>query len=339
MGQNFKTSTLNFTFLYFNDKGEMIKLTLKMDKMSLKIGENAYFEHILIPNDQSFIWRIDDYPWRKNVWNYHPEVEIHLIRESSGICYIGDYIGNFEPGHLVMIGSNLPHNWITLPADGKLIEKRDIVVQFDPETFVRASSLIPELSGLKPLFNRATLGLEIMGKDAKACALILEKIGRHNGLKRIALMSELLASIAEASNVRTLATQRFALGTRAERPKDLRRLEAALNFMQEHYLSSPKISQVASVVGMSEAAFSRFFKAHTGNSFTDHLTILKIWTAKKLLRDTDIAVTEICYEAGFRNVSNFNRMFSRHANLKPSEYRKAARQIAPDREEANSVGL
>jgi len=307
--------------------------------MPLKTGENVYFEHISIPDDQSFIWRIDDYPWRRNVWNYHPEIEIHLIRASSGICYIGDYIGNFEPGHLIMIGSNLPHNWITLPADGKLIEKRDIVVQFDPTSFVRASSLIPELQELKALFNRATLGLEFMGEDANACAHILEEIGRHNGLKRIALMSELLASMAEARNVRTLATQRFASGTRAERPKDLRRLEGALNYMQEHYLSSPQISQVASVAGMSEAAFSRFFKAQTGNTFTDHLTILKVWTAKKLLRETDITVTEICYEAGFRNVSNFNRMFSRHAKLKPSEYRKAARQIAPDREETGSDGL
>jgi AraC-like DNA-binding protein len=309
----------------------MAKIALGMSDMSLETGENAYFEHISIPDDHSFIWRIDDYPWRRNVWNYHPEIEIHLIRASSGICYIGDYIGNFEPGQLIMIGSNLPHNWISLPADGKLIEKRDIVVQFDPTSFVRAINLIPELQELRSLFNRATLGLEFMGEDAKTCAHILEKIGRHRGLRRIALMSELLASMADASNVRTLATQRFASGIRTEGTKDLQRIERALNYMQEHYLSSPRIGMVASFVGMSEAAFSRFFKIQTGNTFTDHLTILKIWSAKNLLRDSDLSVTEICYEAGFRNVSNFNRMFLRHAKLKPSDYRKAARQIAPDR--------
>lgn len=296
--------------------------------MTKKNTENAYFEHISIPEGQSFLWRTDDYPWRRNVWNYHPEIEIHLIRKSSGLCYIGDHIGNFEPGHLVMVGSDLPHNWITLPADGELIENRDIVVQFDPSTFSRARKFFPELGGLAPLFDKAKLGLEFLGQDAKTCAEILEEIGKHDGLKKIALMSELLAAMANAARVRTLATQRFAQGDRAGRTKDLKRLESALGYLQEHYLNSPRIDEVASFVGMSEGAFSRFFKAQTGNTFTDHIAILKIWTAKKLLRETDTAVTEICYEAGFRNVSNFNRLFAKHAQLKPSEYRKAARQMA-----------
>ena len=293
--------------------------------------DNSYFEHISIPNEQSFLWRVDDYPWRRNVWNYHPEIEIHLIRKSAGLCYVGDFIGNFEPGHLVMVGSNLPHNWITLPADGRLIKDRDLVVQFNPNSFIGASNLIPELQELRILFETAKLGLEFLGEDAAVCARLLEAIGLYSGLRRLALLSELLGFMATAQNVRTLATQRYASDNRAGRTRDLRRLENALNYMQKHYLNSPRIEEVATAVGMSETAFSRFFKVQTGNTYTDHLIILKIWTAKSLLRDTELAVTEICFEAGFRNVSNFNRMFSRHANLKPSEYRKAARQLAPNR--------
>jgi AraC-like DNA-binding protein len=294
----------------------------------MKNSDNAYFEHISIPVEQSFLWRIDDYPWRRNVWNFHPEVEIHLIRKSSGLCYIGDHIGNFEPGHIVIVGSNLPHNWITLPADGTLIEKRDIVLQFDPSSFVRASTLIPELRQVRSLFDKAELGLEFMGEDAKTCSAILEGMGSQTGLSRLASLSELLATMASAKNTRTLATQRFAQSDRTGRSKDLERLELALNYIQEHYLESPRIEDVSTVVGMSEGAFSRFFKTQTGNTFTDHLTILKIWTAKKLLSDSDMPVTEICFESGFRNVSNFNRMFAKHADMKPSEYRKARRQFS-----------
>ncbi len=295
--------------------------------MTLKSQQSAYFEHISVPSDQSFLWRMDDYPWRRNVWNYHPEIEIHLIRKSSGLCYIGDYIGNFEPGHLIMIGSNLPHNWITLPADGTLIKDRDIVVQFDPRSFIKVGRLIPELSELRLLFDNASVGLEFFGDDAKACRVILEEMEHQGGLRRIVLMLKLLAVMAAAKDIRPLATQRYTSVERAWRTSDLKRLERALNYMQEQYLVSPKIGEVATFVGMSDSAFSRFFKIQTGNTFTDHLTILKIWTAKQLLRDTEMSVTDICFDSGFRNVSNFNRMFSRYANLKPSEYRKAARQL------------
>ncbi|MEM8571038.1 MAG: AraC family transcriptional regulator [Pseudomonadota bacterium] len=298
-----------------------------MEKSPKTGDENAYYEHISIPDGASFLWRTDDYPWRRNVWNYHPEIEIHLIRKSSGLCYIGDYIGNFEPGHLLMVGSDLPHNWITLPADGKLIHRRDVVVQFHPDSFLNASKSIPELGSLQSLFAQAKLGLEFLGDDARACSEVLEEIGQHKGLKRFALMMELLGMMLQATNVRTLVTQRFATGSRSGGEIGLRRLETALGYLQENYLESPRIEEVAGMVGMSEAAFSRFFKKQTGNTFTDHVTILKVWTAKQLLRDSDMPVTEICFESGFRNVSNFNRMFFKVASMKPSEYRKAARHF------------
>ncbi|TIT70054.1 MAG: AraC family transcriptional regulator, partial [Mesorhizobium sp.] len=40
------------------------------------------FEHIVTEASESFLWRLDDYPWERNVWNFHPEYEIHLLRKS-----------------------------------------------------------------------------------------------------------------------------------------------------------------------------------------------------------------------------------------------------------------
>ncbi|MGY3328150.1 hypothetical protein ACVILI_001167 [Mesorhizobium sp. USDA 4775] len=33
------------------------------------------FEHIVTEASDSFLWRLDDYPWERNVWNFHPEYE------------------------------------------------------------------------------------------------------------------------------------------------------------------------------------------------------------------------------------------------------------------------
>lgn len=286
--------------------------------------DDAHFEHINIPVDESFLWRLDDYPWSKNVWNYHPEFEIHLVRKSNGLCYVGDYIGNFEPGQLLMVGSNLPHNWVTLPAPKKLIHDRDIVLQFSTNSFLKLADIAPELNGLNVLFNRAALGLEFHGETAVKGAEILEQMKKFTGMRRFSAMLELLSLMHETSEVSELATNRFVTDFRPSSMEGLKKLELALTYIQENYLHNPKISEVANIVGMSESAFSRFFKNQTGNTYTDHLIELKIWTSKLLLRDTKTPITDICYEAGFLNISNFNRTFLLHTGMRPSDYRKAA---------------
>lgn len=289
--------------------------------------ENAQYEHIMIPEGESFLWRLDDYPWAKNVWNYHPEIEIHLVRKSSGLCYIGDYIGQFEAGHLSIVGSNLPHDWITLPLIDEQIPGRDIVLQFAPETFLKGQSIWPEMNKLSHFFERASLGIEILGETAVKCGRLLESMEKSVGLKRLSQMIELLTMMSESTETKTLATQRYVLEFKPSNSKELKNLEKALTYIQEHHRTDLNISEVAKVVGMSDSSFSRFFKAQTGNTYTDHITILRIWTAKKLLKETDNPITDICYEAGFSNISNFNRTFLRQTEMKPSAYRSAARNI------------
>ena len=49
-------------------------------------------------------------------WHHHDEYELHLIMATSGKVFVGDYIGHFQPGHLVLTGPRVPHNWITTDA-------------------------------------------------------------------------------------------------------------------------------------------------------------------------------------------------------------------------------
>ena len=88
------------------------------------------FESIVTDPSQSFKWHQHDCPSNIARWNYHPEYEIHLITRSHGRQFVGDYIGEFGPGNLVLAGSNLPHNWISDLKPGEVIEGRDIVIQF-----------------------------------------------------------------------------------------------------------------------------------------------------------------------------------------------------------------
>ena len=62
-------------------------------------------------------------------WHYHEELELHLIVATQGKAFVGDYIGPFAPGHLVLTGPMLPHNWLS-NADSAYCPLRDMVVQF-----------------------------------------------------------------------------------------------------------------------------------------------------------------------------------------------------------------
>ena len=70
-------------------------------------------------------------------WHYHEEYELHLITESSGKVFIGNYIGNFSPNSLILVGPNLPHNWISQIDKGEQIAIRDRVINFSPDFIER----------------------------------------------------------------------------------------------------------------------------------------------------------------------------------------------------------
>ena len=100
----------------------------------------------------------------------HPEVEIHLIRASRGLALIGDYVGAFEPGHLALVGSGLPHNWISDLAAGETVRGRDVVLQLDPQLVTELARQAPEFRQVQQLFRAADRGIEFTGATARAAA-------------------------------------------------------------------------------------------------------------------------------------------------------------------------
>jgi len=293
------------------------------------------FEHIITGIDESFLWRIDDYPWERNVWNFHPEFEIHLIRKGTGVAFVGDYIGAFSATYLTVIGSDLPHDWVTMTAPGEVIEGRDVVVQFHPDRIREAMKLLPEFAQLEDFFARAQRGLVFSGETLASGADLVERMGTQKGVARLALFLQLLDLLAGSTEYEVLSSPEYSPKLDAE---TLDALQRALVFIYRNFATDIRLSDVADLAGMSESTFSRFFKKNTGNTFTDHVNKLRIWQACKLLAETDMPITDICFEVGYMNISNFNRTFLRQHRMTPSAYRRLTPQrrslrgdvLAPD---------
>ncbi len=284
--------------------------------------DTPVFERVVTGESETFLWRRDDYPWERNVWNVHPEVEIHLVRNASGVVLVGDHIGPFEPGHLAMVGGGLPHDWVTPIRPGEVIPGRDIVVQFHPDRLLQAASLLPEIAEIRGLLGEADRGLAFHGETRRAAAMLMEGMGEAGGLERLALFFQLLKTLASSRERLSLSSDHFVPST------DHRTLDTAASafaFVVENFRQDISLSDLARHLGLSDSACSRFFKKSCGNSFTDYVAQLRIGQACKLLSETGMAVTEVCFEVGYLNLSNFNRVFRQQRGLTPSAYRRLAR--------------
>ena len=81
-------------------------------------------EVVQIGQGQSFTAWEHGWPYHTVRWHFHPELEIHHVVATSGHYYVGDFIGEFGPGNLVLCGPNLPHNWVSHLAPGDTVPER-----------------------------------------------------------------------------------------------------------------------------------------------------------------------------------------------------------------------
>lgn len=288
------------------------------------LGMRANREVIPPDPDHSVRWHEHDYPSPLARWNYHPEYEIHLIRKGTGKFIVGDHIGTFEAGHVSLIGSGLPHDWVSDLVPGQVLKRRDAVIQFDGKWIEQAASVLPEMAEVKPLLEQSARGIEFLGRSAETAAASIEAMGASTRLGRLHHLMELFAILARAPQEerRYLAEEWFRpeLDSQAAAVVDI-----VLEYVFNNHAGSVKMSDAAALVGMTEPTFSKYFKRSTGQNFSDLIRKLRLAHARRLLELSEKPISEICHDVGFSNLSNFNRHFLKDAGETPRQYRQRVR--------------
>ncbi len=252
-------------------------------------------------------------------WHFHHEFELHLIVASEGKVFVGDHVGEFAPGHLVLIGPGLPHNWISQTQSDTIVEMRDGVIQFR-ETLVQSmAAFAPELNLVLPMLERAQHGIEFRESLCDEAVNWFEDLISSQGVRRIGLLLEILERLSREREYQLLSTA--ALNSN-KNISQVGKLERAMDHIKQYHDSSINIDSVADLIGMSNSSFSHYFTKATGSSFSQFLNCVRISHACELLSGTDQQITEICYTVGFNNVANFNRRFRMQKGMTPREYRK-----------------
>lgn len=289
---------------------------------ALKQRIQPEFEWVDQQGDESIRYLEHGYPSPLVRWHYHEEYELHLITATSGKVFVGDYIGNFAPNSLILVGPNLPHNWISQIDRGESVELRDRAINFSQEMIRACEAVFPEALSLAPFWQRAQYGIEFLNaSDIPEAVALFEEIAASTGFRRLTRFLALIELLAAMDDYRVLSSSTY-LPITDERI--LNRLNQAVNYIFEHYQTSISLEEVAELVKMSPTYFSKFFKKATGHRFIEFVNTLRINKACERLAHSDEAITEICFQVGFNNIANFNRRFFAVKKMTPSEYRKAS---------------
>jgi AraC-like DNA-binding protein/quercetin dioxygenase-like cupin family protein len=252
--------------------------------------------------------------------HYHPEFELNMVLNSKGKRIIGDSILEYNELDLVLIGPNTPHAWA-----GSSCESTQVVtVQFHND-FIGEKMLERKLMyPIRELLEKANRGILFSQDTAISIKDRILKLSESQDFDSLLDFLSILYDLSISRNQKVLATPSY-LGQ--YNTTKSRRIEKVNEYIQQNLHQSIKIKEVADIVNMSETAFSHFFKKRTQRSFSDYITDMRVGNTARQLIETEKSISEICYDCGFNNISNFNRIFKKKIGLTPTDFRSQQRLI------------
>lgn len=250
-------------------------------------------------------------------WHFHVEMELTLFTSGSGTRFVGDHIGAFAPGDLVLLGERLPHYWHTRHASSGIS-----VQWYFP--LGHAFWSFPETAALAEVFQHASRGLHISGKAAEDVSRWLQEMPQVEGADQLALLLRILARIRRAAQPQLSPLSSRALALAAESHYQ-QAIDKAVRHLAAHFREEVRLEEMLKLTSLSRPTFARQFKKLSGHTLSEFLNRLRLQAACRELAETDRSILEIALASGFTQVSFFNRLFRRVMKCSPSGYRAGSK--------------
>lgn len=250
----------------------------------------------------------------------HPEYEINVVINTYGTRVIGDFEESYSGLDFVMTGPFLPHVWKSHSDINHVV-----TIQFSSDLLnypiMNKRLFLP----IKQLLADSMQGLHFYGAEAERIKDEIVELTRIQGFQTATRFLNILNSLAHAPR-RKLVSNMYESENLIHQSKS-RRISKVCRHIEENISRKITLSDAAEIVNMSDSAFSHFFKKQTGISFITYVNNLRVAKACDLLANTNLSASEICYDCGFNNKSNFIRLFSKRKNMTPIEYRNHISQL------------
>ncbi len=286
---------------------------MKIEKTKITSYQNSSIS--VISREESFF---------QAPFHSHPELELVYVKESYGKRIVGNSVAQFVPGDMVFLGSDIPHVWLNdeIYYQGiSTLKAKAIVVYFNKDIFGPTFYEQKETQKIINLFNQGEKGLAITGRTNEKVAKKLEKLLTKQNFEIIVGLFEILSILSESNEIDFINNEAYSPVNNQVKND---RISDVFDYAKENYKEEISLVEIAKIANLTPTSFCRMFKLKTKKSFVEYLNEIRVSNACKLLIETEMGVSEIAYQCGYKTASNFNQIFKKLMETTPKEYRKKA---------------
>ncbi|HRP54431.1 AraC family transcriptional regulator [Agriterribacter sp.] len=279
------------------------------------------FIDVGINENQLIYFKKIDTAYLDTPFHFHPNCELVYIEEGYGKKVVGNSVSTFNEETLILMGPDTPHiltNDDIYYKGNKNLRSKAIVIYFSP-SLLRLFLTPKDLQPFNTLINKSLRGLEITGKTRNVIREKMSGIMEKEGLSRLIIFFGILEILAYTTEIKYLSSKNFVNTFNA---KDTDRINTVYQFLMQNFKQEIRLDEVAAIAHLAPTAFCRFFRQHTGKTFSSFLNELRVRHAGELLHNHENSITQISYECGYHNPTNFNKFFKEITGMTPSAYRK-----------------
>ena len=258
---------------------------------------------------------------REHDFHSHGFIEILYVVKGHFRHIMADSVFEEQEGNLTILNFNQYHSLITPGGPVELFN-----IYLDPQKFPMPTLPAPldyrllELIPLHPeLGNRVNRITHIALPDPQSMTALLQLLLREQasegpGSSRAveALFSLILLELTRAA----------AVPERVQEPWGDRRIEKVLLYLENRVSEKIKLDELCTLSGLKRSNLCKRFKVYTGMNISAYLSQRRLAIAIQRLRNGNDKILTIALDAGFSDISRFNRIFRRAFGCTPSEYRE-----------------
>ena len=263
--------------------------------------------------------QVPEYMTKDSYYHAHEDHELNLIERGSALYFLPEF-GLIEAyqGQIALLPGNRPHHLVEMRPNA-LIRGFSLhpTVFRNPGMQQLEQTLVHQLA--QPVNGLANKVVEDGALASALSALFAQSALEYHRQDELALAT--LASLGQYAALLFLRAYQLPGALRLATPL-LQRLYRVKSWIDQHYLETVTLGQLAEQAELSPPYFSDSFHRMLGMPPRTYLQQCRVHHAGRLLMETAHPVLDIAFQSGFDSQSSFNRAFKQIMGCSPRFYRK-----------------
>jgi YesN/AraC family two-component response regulator len=232
------------------------------------------------------------------------------VKSGSGSYYVRGKQYQMKEGDLIIFNHIEPHGWMV---ESEFMDMKVMIFSTNLVSRFKYDYLIPFIERGSDFKNKISKNDFFASEIVQMMDEIYVEATKKSEGAHLLILADVLRILTFL--IRYYENDGLLMAkseTILEKRSNMKRLENALSYINEHYMEKITLKQVADLVFMSESYFSSYFKSVIDRSFIDYVTDLRLQRVNELIDTTDGSICEIAMESGFNNMANFYRIYKKH---------------------------